>query len=67
MSLIFLLVLALSPGLAIILYIYLKDKHEPEPIKPLTIGFVSGIVAFIIAIGFGAVLQDHIDIRDHNI
>lgn len=67
MTMIFLLALALSPGLAIILYIYLKDHHEPEPIRPLFIGFVSGIVAFIIATGAGTILEQWIDIRDRNL
>lgn len=38
-----LLGLALAPGFAIVLYIYLKDKHEREPIGLLIISFVYGI------------------------
>jgi protease PrsW len=34
--------LALAPGAAIILYIYLKDKHEREPLSLLMISFLYG-------------------------
>lgn len=37
--------LALAPGLAIVLYIYLKDKHEREPFILLLISFLYGIVS----------------------
>ena len=39
----FLLALALAPGVAIVLYIYLKDKHEREPLGLLLISFIYGI------------------------
>lgn len=34
--------LALAPGAAIVLYIYLRDKHEREPLWLLTISFLYG-------------------------
>ncbi|NND51524.1 MAG: PrsW family intramembrane metalloprotease [Flavobacteriaceae bacterium] len=46
-----LLILALSPGLAIILYFYLKDIHEPEPFGQLAISFLYGIISMLIATG----------------
>src|SRR6187549_1762521 len=39
----FLLALALAPGAAITLYIYLKDKHEREPLGLLMVSFLYGI------------------------
>lgn len=41
----FLLALALAPGAAIMLYIYLKDKHEREPISLLLVSFFYGILS----------------------
>ena len=41
----FLLALALAPGAAIALYIYLKDKHEREPLGLLMISFLYGILS----------------------
>ena len=51
MGIVTLLILALSPGLVIILYIYLQDIHEPEPISQLAIGFGYGILSMLLATG----------------
>lgn len=40
-----LLVLALAPGVAIALYIFLKDKHEREPLHLLLISFFYGVLS----------------------
>ena len=46
----FLLALALAPGLAIIFYIYFTDKYDKEPLKNLIISFVLGAVSTVPAI-----------------
>ena len=51
MGVVTLFILALSPGLAIMLYIYLQDIHEPEPIGQLAIGFGYGILSMLLATG----------------
>jgi RsiW-degrading membrane proteinase PrsW (M82 family) len=45
-----LLGLALAPGTAIGLYIYLKDKHEREPLSLLLVSFFYGILSTIITL-----------------
>jgi protease PrsW len=40
-----LLALAIAPGAAITLYIYSRDKYDREPLKPLLISFLLGMVA----------------------
>jgi protease PrsW len=45
-----LLALALAPGAAIILYIYLKDKHEREPIGLLLLSFFYGVLSVLITL-----------------
>ncbi|HMG93779.1 MAG TPA: PrsW family glutamic-type intramembrane protease [Chryseolinea sp.] len=45
-----LLSLALAPGCAIILYIYLKDKHEREPLSLLVVSFIYGCISTIITL-----------------
>jgi RsiW-degrading membrane proteinase PrsW (M82 family) len=45
-----LVALALAPVLAIIWFIYLKDKYEPEPIKHILISFLLGCLSVIPAI-----------------
>jgi RsiW-degrading membrane proteinase PrsW (M82 family) len=42
--------LALAPGAAIILFIYLRDKHEREPLWLLTISFLYGGVSTLITL-----------------
>jgi protease PrsW len=42
MNVLTILALALAPGTAIMLYIYLKDKHEREPLHLLLISFIYG-------------------------
>jgi protease PrsW len=45
-----LLALALAPGTAIGIYIYLKDKHEREPLGLLLISFVYGALSTVITL-----------------
>lgn len=45
-----LLGLALAPGTAIGIYIYLKDKHEREPLALLLVSFFYGILSTIITL-----------------
>ena len=45
-----LLGIALAPGVAIMLYIYLKDKHEREPLSLLLISFVYGMVSTLLTL-----------------
>jgi protease PrsW len=45
-----LLAIALAPGVAIMLYIYLKDKHEREPLSLLLISFVYGMLGTLLTV-----------------
>ena len=58
-----LIALALAPVLAIIWFIYLKDKYEPEPIKHILISFFLGCLSVIPAIilewSFGAIYPEN--------
>lgn len=45
-----LLVLALAPGVAIALYIFLKDKHEREPLHLLLISFFYGVLSTFVTL-----------------
>lgn len=45
-----LLALALAPAIAIIFYIYSKDKYEKEPFKNLAISFILGVLSTVPAI-----------------
>jgi RsiW-degrading membrane proteinase PrsW (M82 family) len=42
--------LALAPGAAIMLYIYLKDKHEREPLSLLLVSFIYGVFSTLVTL-----------------
>lgn len=52
-----LLLLALAPGAAIVLYIYLKDKHEREPLMLLLISFIYGALSTIATLAISLPLE----------
>jgi RsiW-degrading membrane proteinase PrsW (M82 family) len=45
MSALIILALAIAPGAAVVFYIYLKDKHEREPVRLLLKSFFFGVLA----------------------
>lgn len=49
-----LLSLALAPGIAIALYVYLHDRHEREPFWLLTVSFVYGAFSTLLTLLLGA-------------
>src|SRR6187549_1422605 len=50
MNFLILLGLALAPGVAIVLYIYLKDKHEREPVVLLLVSFFYGCLSTLVTL-----------------
>jgi RsiW-degrading membrane proteinase PrsW (M82 family) len=50
MNALFLLALAIAPGVAIITYLYLKDKHEPEPLGLLLTSFFYGVLSTFVTL-----------------
>ena len=54
MHLFALLSLALAPGIAIALYVYLHDRHEREPLWLLTLSFIYGAFSTLLALLFSA-------------
>jgi RsiW-degrading membrane proteinase PrsW (M82 family) len=67
MNAIELLALALAPGAAIILYIYLKDKHEREPLSLLTTSFFYGALSTLITLGVSIPLNFLIEIKNDDV
>ena len=50
MNFLSLLAIALAPGIAIALYVYLKDKHEREPISLLLMSFLYGALSTVVTL-----------------
>ena len=54
MHIIALLSLALAPGIAIALYVYLHDRHEREPLWLLSVSFIYGAFSTLLSLVFSA-------------
>jgi RsiW-degrading membrane proteinase PrsW (M82 family) len=57
-----LLALSLAPGIAIIFYIYSKDKYDREPFENLFVSFLLGVVSTVPASLFQRHLQPELDL-----
>jgi RsiW-degrading membrane proteinase PrsW (M82 family) len=57
MMMVELLGIALAPGVAIMLYIYLKDKHEREPLSLLLISFLYGTISALLTMAMSVPLN----------
>ncbi|HEY0742813.1 MAG TPA: PrsW family glutamic-type intramembrane protease [Chryseosolibacter sp.] len=62
-----LLGIALAPGLAIMLYIYLKDKHEREPLSLLFLSFVYGIFSIAITLAISFPVEFLVSLKDDDV
>ena len=67
MKFITMLGLALAPGLAIMLYIYLKDKHEREPIGLLIMSFIYGLASACVTLFISGPINSLVSYRLDNI
>ncbi len=62
-----LLSLAFAPGLAIVLYVYLKDIHEREPLGLLLISFLYGVASVFITLTLSWPLDALLSFRDDDV
>ncbi len=67
MDILILLALALAPGAAIGLYIYLKDKHEREPLSLLMRSFFFGILSVFVTLLISRVIGVFITIDEQSV
>jgi protease PrsW len=58
-----LLGIALAPGVAIMLYIYLKDKHEREQLSLLLASFLYGVFSTLITLSISVPLEFLVTLR----
>lgn len=64
MNIFFLIALALAPGITISVYIYFRDKYEPEPVGLLIISFFYGVLAVGLALAMSYVINHFITIEE---
>ncbi len=67
MTFLALLAIALAPGLAIGVYIYLKDKHEKEPIGLLVKSFFYGILSTFVTLAISGAINQFVTIDETSI
>lgn len=51
------LALAIAPGIAIMIYIYIKDQYDREPLKNLIISFLLGVLSIVPAVIVQLILE----------
>jgi protease PrsW len=62
-----LLALALAPGAAIGLYIYLNDKHEREPVGLLLRSFFFGVLSIFVTLLLSRIIDNFITIDEQSV
>jgi RsiW-degrading membrane proteinase PrsW (M82 family) len=67
MNLLALLALATAPGVAIGVFIYLKDKHEREPIGLLMLAFFFGTVAVVLTLLISKGINNYITVNESDL
>ncbi|MFZ1809160.1 MAG: PrsW family glutamic-type intramembrane protease [Cyclobacteriaceae bacterium] len=64
MSLLALLAIAMAPGVAIGVYIYLKDRHEKEPISLLIKSFFYGVFSIFVTLFISGIISQFVTINE---
>jgi len=64
MSLLALLAIAMAPGVAIGVYIYLKDRHEKEPISLLIKSFFYGVFSIFVTLLISSIISQFVTINE---
>lgn len=64
MSLLALLAIAMAPGVAIGVYIYLKDQHEKEPISLLIKSFFYGVFSTFVTLFISGIISQFVTINE---
>ena len=67
MSTFFLIIIALTPGIGIAVYIYFIDRLEPEPIKLVLFSFFLGIVSLGLDLLFAIPLDKFFTINEYDL
>ena len=67
MSLLILLAFAIAPGVSIAVYIYLKDKHEREPLGLLIKSFLYGVLSVIVTLLISVPLSKVVPINEDDL
>lgn len=67
MDIVTLLAISTAPGACIIVYIYLNDKHEKEPVGLLVKSFLYGILSIFVTFALSALLEVFVPTDEQNL
>ncbi|MDH4058220.1 MAG: YhfC family glutamic-type intramembrane protease, partial [Cyclobacteriaceae bacterium] len=67
MDVFFLVTLAVTPGIAIAIFIYIRDKHEPEPIKLLIVSFFLGALSLALNLAIALPLESFLETDEQDL
>lgn len=67
MDILTLLAISTAPGACIVLYIYLKDKHEKEPVGLLVKSFLYGMLSILVTMVLSTPLEQFLPTDEQNI
>lgn len=67
MDLLTLLAISSAPAACVILYIYLKDKHEREPVSLLVKSFLLGVISVLVTFAISFPLESIIPTEEENL
>ena len=67
MDILTLLAISSAPGACIVLYIYLKDKHEKEPVGLLVKSFLYGMLSILVTLVLSTPLELFLPTDEQNI
>jgi protease PrsW len=67
MNALFLLAFAIAPGVCIAVYVYLKDKHEKEPVGLLVKSFFYGMLSVIVTLLISIPLSAFVPINETDV
>ncbi len=67
MTTFFLVTIALTPGIAIAIFMYIHDKHEPEPVWLLALSFLYGVLSLGLNLAIGLPVDDLIPIEEQDL
>lgn len=64
---IILILIAITPSVGVAVFIYIKDKYDPEPIRTLIKSFLMGFIAFGLTLLISLPIEGSIGLRDQNL
>ena len=61
------LIIAITPGLGVAVFIYIKDKYDPEPIRNLVLSFLFGVLALVITLVISIFFDEQSQLDDTDV